>query len=206
MRQVCSAAAPALPGSPSSTVFYKTVLQQVLQMGRLAYQVPALLGNITKRSPVSIPGFTKSLQGRLFCAPNICACGHETSTCVKCKGKGKANGLTRWILDSGASRHFTFNKDELKNYRAYDTPRQTQTANGFGQLLGEGDVDILQVDDKNEPFVILHLQNVVYMPDLSVRLISPGQLMAEEGYTTGGRRKLSLDVRYVGQHHRRIFP
>jgi len=59
------------------------------------------------------------------------------------KGKGKARQKREgeddmWLLDCGASAHFTFNFDTLVKYHQYAKPCHSQTANGLAPVLGEG--------------------------------------------------------------------
>ena len=42
--------------------------------------------------------------------------GDHYATCVNCKGKKAAENSQEWILDSGASSHFTFDLDDFAEY------------------------------------------------------------------------------------------
>jgi len=47
-----------------------------------------------------------------------------------------------WLLDSGASAHFTYNFDTFVKYQPYMKPHHSQMANGLAPVLGEGSVFI----------------------------------------------------------------
>ena len=72
-------------------------------------------------------------------------CFHEVhdAQCVKCKGK-KADGSKLqgafWLLDSGASRHFTGNRDDFADYQALDYKLYAKTANSKAEIVGVGTV------------------------------------------------------------------
>jgi len=76
----------------------------------------------------------------------LCDCCDNHAT----KGKGKAREQKgdedMWLLNSGASAHFTFNFDAFVEYQPYAKPRHSQTANGLAPVLGEGTV-LLQFKD-----------------------------------------------------------
>ncbi|KAJ3540523.1 hypothetical protein NM688_g6214 [Phlebia brevispora] len=80
----------------------------------------------------------------------------------------------------------TFDRSELKNYRVFKSLHITHTANGIGKIWGEGDVDINTIDSDGNIVHLLHLQNILYFPDLNIRLISAGQYMSEENATLRG--------------------
>ena len=70
----------------------------------------------------------------------LCDCCDNHAT----KGKGKAHKQRgdedMWLLDSGASAHFTYNFDAFVEYQPYAKPRHSQTANSLAPVLGEGTV------------------------------------------------------------------
>ena len=86
----------------------------------------------------------------LMCRANI-ICLHEIhdAWCVKCKGK-KADGSELqgafWLLDSGASHHFTGNRDDFADYQALDYKLYAKTANSKAEIVGVGTVLLRTVD------------------------------------------------------------
>ena len=86
-----------------------------------------------------------------MCFPNIIfesgeMCEHkkEWNKCTKCKGKGVLyKAPTRWMLDSGASLHFTENKKYLKNVQKLDEEISVCTANSIIFVNEKGEVLII---------------------------------------------------------------
>jgi len=86
-----------------------------------------------------------------------------------------------WIVDSGASVHFTDNKADFSDLRFFDEKNrpQAQTANGAAAIHGHGTVFVKTwVDSTNPQMVtISHLLPVFYMPGIGIRLLSMGLLL-----------------------------
>jgi hypothetical protein len=103
--------------------------------------------------------------------------------CTKVSGKGKERQHDHsippdmWLLNSGASVHFTFNKKDFVEYVEYASPRYSQTANGKAPILGEGTVII---DYKGSS---VRLSPVIYMPTCNLKLISMGTLLKDNCLT-----------------------
>jgi hypothetical protein len=79
------------------------------------------------------------------------------------------NGNT-WILDSGASSHMTGNKSYFSRLRTFDG--NIKSATGSAKAIGIGTIEV--EDSNNGRFEI---QDVLYVPELTVNLISYGRLM-----------------------------
>ena len=45
-----------------------------------------------------------------------------------------------WMLDSGASMHFTFSMNDFADFQPFDTHRPLQTADGVTYMTGAGTV------------------------------------------------------------------
>jgi hypothetical protein len=103
--------------------------------------------------------------------------------CAKVSGKGKERQHDHsippdmWLLDSGTSAHFTFNKKDFVEYVEYASPRYSQTTNGKAPILGEGTVI---VDYRGSS---VHLSPVIYMPTCNLKLISMGTLLKDNCLT-----------------------
>ena len=77
----------------------------------------------------------------------------------------KRNG--EWIMDSGASRHLTFDKSHLRNYRGVEQGTAITFVNGQqARALGQGEVVIQTSMDRVE------LLNVLHVPEATVNLFS----------------------------------
>lgn len=90
--------------------------------------------------------------------------------------------LTRWLMDSGASQHVTFDFADFATYKAYDNPVCFSTA-GSGSVvngLGEGTINAGTVIDGVKWNITL--PNVCYVPKASTRLFSTGTI-ERNGYS-----------------------
>ncbi|GAA5905820.1 hypothetical protein JCM5296_001279 [Sporobolomyces johnsonii] len=94
----------------------------------------------------------------------------------------------RYILDSGASRHFTTRLNDLHNYLPYATPRTIGGAFGsVGHALGEGDLIA------TFPSGPIRIGGVMYAPSLGVNLISQTRLMMAGMRFSNTREVLRLE-------------
>ena len=76
-----------------------------------------------------------------------------------------------WVVDSGASRHFSGYKDDFKSIKRWSSPRTVRVANGGSfEAVGTGEVQIKTT--KGE----LILEGVWYAPGFPNRLVSTGIL------------------------------
>jgi hypothetical protein len=66
-----------------------------------------------------------------------------------------------WMLDSGASRHFTNNLNNFVEYQEVNPPFEVQTANSMTKVTGQGTV-ILKTEGK-----YVRISPVFYIPDLA---------------------------------------
>ena len=94
------------------------------------------------------------------------------------KGNGKAcqkreDEDDMWLLNSGASAHFTFNFDAFVEYHQYAKPCHSQTVNSLAPVLGEG-IILIQFNGN-----IVQLLPTIYMPTCTFQLtcISLGTLL-----------------------------
>ena len=77
-----------------------------------------------------------------------------------------------WIMDSGASRHLTFDRQKLRNYRSVESDTTVTFANGQkAEALGQGEV-VFQTRDSE-----VELINVLYVPEATVNLFSVKRAM-----------------------------
>ena len=118
-------------------------------------------------------------------------CFHEVhdARCVKCKGK-KADGSELqgafWLLNSGASHHFTGNRDNFADYQVLDYKLYTKTANSKAKIVGVGTI-LLRTVDRNGEEAIVTLAQVLHMPSANARLISMGEFLTS-GYSICGNK------------------
>ena len=86
----------------------------------------------------------------------------------------------KWLIDSGASKHMTYQKEILVDYRQFNRPQQVGLGDGRTvEAVGVGNV-LLRMNFKvSEPKEII-MHNVLYIPKLSSNLFSVGSA-AEKG-------------------------
>ena len=78
-----------------------------------------------------------------------------------------------WLLDSGASMHFTHDMNDFVEYVPLDDQFTISTANGVTAVEGYGTV-ILNCPD-NVGRTTVRITPVFYIPDLTLRLLSMGE-------------------------------
>ena len=88
--------------------------------------VPLTLPNRQHTDALSLAAISNGVEGSAVVTlrSNACnlrnLCGHSRlySECTRCKGKSKTNQNEPliWMLDSGASSHFTFDLDDFVEY------------------------------------------------------------------------------------------
>ena len=119
----------------------------------------------------------------------ICLHDIYDARCVKCKGK-KADGSELqgafWLLDSGASRHFTGNRDDFADYQVLDYKLYAKTANSKAEIVSVGTV-LLRTVDRNGEEAIVTLAQVLHMPSANAHLISMGEFLTS-GYSIRGNK------------------
>ena len=81
------------------------------------------------------------------------------------------NNNSEWLLDSGASSHFTGDRSLLENIVKLDEPLVAKTGNGISNYSEIGDIK-LQINDK-----MVTLKEVIYIPQFSANLISAGRIV-----------------------------
>ena len=82
-------------------------------------------------------------------------------------GVSTGSRSNEWILDSGASRHLTFDKHQLRNYRSVEADTIVTFVNGQqGKAVGQGEV-LLQSSTTQ-----VELHNVLHVPEATVNLFS----------------------------------
>jgi len=114
------------------------------------------------------------------------------SSCAKCRDESSRG----WILDSGASVHFTNCKNDLVDYEVVSDAHPVRTANAKTPLLIEGKGTVLlghlvENNGKHERKVT-RIYPVFYISGLSVRLLSAGTFLSKDKLELhGNARKLA---------------
>jgi hypothetical protein len=139
---------------------------------------------------------SRSLYLYSACTESIFMCSHnrEVAACSACKGKSRASGaITPWLIDSGASKHFTNCISDFVHYEPWSKARQQKltTANGQSRIVGEGSV-IIRAKNSSGKYCSVRLSHVQYVPDLTTRLLSLGTFLRSGMTVTGDGDRLIL--------------
>jgi len=116
--------------------------------------------------------------------------------CADCKSISKSNFI-EWIVDSGATVHFTDNKVDFSDLRFFDEENwpKAQTANGAAAIHGHSTV-FVKTWVENPPHkmteTISHLSPVFYMPGMGIHLLSMGQLLKGNMHIKGDEHTLEF--------------
>ena len=82
-----------------------------------------------------------------------------------------------WILDSGASEHFTPYKHVIANYKTLDEPVEVNTAKG--KLLGIGTGSVHITVEGQDGYVQVTLEEVLHVPGMDSNLLSSNVLLVK---------------------------
>jgi len=128
-------------------------------------------------------------------------CGYA-SLCADCKDNSKSNFI-EWIVDSGASVHFTDNKADFSDLRFFDEKDwpKAQTANGVTAIHRHSTVFMKTwVDNTNSlTATISRLSPAFYMPGIGIRLLSMGLLLKGNMQIKGDEHTLEFIQAQTGK-------
>ena len=85
-------------------------------------------------------------------------------------GNNESGNPNHWILDSGASEHFTPYEYILINYKTLDEPVEVNTVKGKLLGIGTGNVHLI-VKGQGSNFTPITLQKVLYVPRMDSNLL-----------------------------------
>lgn len=89
---------------------------------------------------------------------------------------GNMGKSKRWIIDSGATHHMTFDHTLLKSFKHSDGTKRVRVANGHQiGILGYGDIYLTKE---------LILKGVLFVPTLDCNLVSVRKLMIDNNCVT----------------------
>ena len=120
-------------------------------------------------------------------------CSHEIhdACCANCKGK-MANGSeisgAFWLLDSGASCHFTGDLGDFASYQVLKHKHYAKMANGVAEIAGISTVLLQCLDHNTGDEKVVKLTQVLHMPGASACLISMGKMLLHN-YRVDGDKK-----------------
>jgi len=81
-----------------------------------------------------------------------------------------------WILDSGASEHFTPYRHLYGRYLHFKDPVEVQTAKGKLDGIGIGSINVAVIDGYGNPRMV-ELKNVLHVPEMDSNLLSSNVLV-----------------------------
>jgi hypothetical protein len=113
----------------------------------------------------------------------------ESSSCINilpCFPSMSETDKTQWMLDSGASWHFTFDINDFVVYEAIPEPIEVLTATTTTNIVGMGTVIIRTKQGAHR------ISPVWYIPELTTRLLSLGQFLQSRLSSRGSARAISL--------------
>jgi hypothetical protein len=87
------------------------------------------------------------------------------------------NSAKSWLVDSGASRHMTRNKDNLANFKNVKFSSQVALGDDVSYAIKGTGSTSFQLDSR----FMLHIEDILYVPGLTKNLISVG-ILADKGH------------------------
>ena len=125
-----------------------------------------------------------------------CSCSHDwnDARCAGCKGKMADKSFMPgqfWLLDSGASCHFTGDISDFTSYQELTHKHYAKMANGVAEITGVGTI-LLQCLDSTRDELVVKLTQVLYMLGATAPLISMGKLLLHDYKVTGDKSGISL--------------
>jgi len=127
----------------------------------------------------------------------IYSCSHEMNNahCAGCKGKmandSELSGAF-WLLDSGASCHFTGDIGDFASYNELKRAHYTKMANGVALIAGIGTVLLWCLDHNSGDEKVVTLTQVLHMSGATTCLISMGKMLQCNYRVTGNKKGISL--------------
>ena len=97
-----------------------------------------------------------------------------------------------WLLDSGASCHFTSDLRGFASYQELKHKHYPKTAKGVAEIAGIGMVSLWYLDHNTGDEKVVKLTQVLHMPSATACLISMGEMLLHNYRVAGDRKSISL--------------
>ena len=126
---------------------------------------------------IDVPKYANlNIEGAFNCAHSF-----DSLNCARCKKNENTPGRARWLLDSGASSHFTYSLDYFIEYEAIKSPIVVRTASKPIHIKGKGAVLITHnIAHNGHPVKhTTRLYPVYYIPEITGRLLSVGEFLQQ---------------------------
>ena len=121
---------------------------------------------------------------------------HENkfALCTKCKENQASHaGLSpQWLLNSGASAHFTFDINDFIEYTPFKKDERTAINTAAHTVYVERKGTILITHWENGEKVTTHLDPVLHISGLHIQLLSMGELLQHNWLVQGDSRAIAL--------------
>src|SRR6201984_1837554 len=173
-------------------------LEDIEECVPLSSPLPVIHNLTASHQPLKRPGLLKRTDGYFELATPLdklsglkCEHGFHYAECTKCKGlMGKMGPL--WLLDSGASAHFTNNFDDFIEYTPANPSERTpvRTASTTIYVEGQGTVLLKHYHGTTR------IHPVLYIPKLTTRLLSLGEFLQQGLSVSGDAWRISIQKRY----------
>ena len=127
----------------------------------------------------------------------ICEHGDEFAFCTKCKGKKLERATTaelapQWMMDSGASAHFTFDINDFIEYEPFGKNDRPAVNTAKHTVYVEGKGTVLITHEENGDEVTTRLSPVLLIKGLHVRLLSMGVFLQQGLLVRGDCKELAI--------------
>ena len=112
-------------------------------------------------------------------------------SCLPCSHKCDCETnkpMKEWILDSGASLHFTNDIDDFIDYEVLEGNNIVRTANSVAQMIGKGTILLALATEE-----VVRIYPVYHIPSLTCRLLSMGTFLQNRLRVLGSSQKISLE-------------
>jgi hypothetical protein len=113
-------------------------------------------------------------------SPNktICSCSHECDCMIP---------EQEWLLDSGASQHYTSDLNDFVNYAPLEIKCSVQTANSSASIEGQGTIILVLSTGER-----VRIHPVYYAPGLNCKLLSLGTFLLKGFLTVGSKSSIRV--------------
>jgi hypothetical protein len=108
--------------------------------------------------------------------------------CSKCRDKTSS----MWLLDSGASAHFTYDKSYFINFKPATGSNRIAVRTAAPMIYVEGHGTVLLKHIINHTLVTTRVHPVLYIPQMSTRLLSMGEFLQEGMRALGTARSIIM--------------
>ena len=141
---------------------------------------------------------SRSNRGRLKLNLSIYVCEHHQSyaLCGICKGNRPQKTNALWLLDSGASAHFTFNMDDFIEYTPASKDERIPVSTAANTIYVRGKGTVLLSHNVGDQMITTRLHPVLYIPEITTRILSLGTFLQQGLNLSGHAPQISLAYKH----------